>query len=120
RPYLIQLSVDKYIIGKLLYGLIIITIIQVGFLLLESLLRFAFMYLTNWLGQTVVDDMRQSVFTKITHQQLSFFDHTPVGTLTTRTVNDIEAVNEVFSQGLISIVADILTIIAIIGIMLYT
>lgn len=120
RPYLIQLSVDKYISGKLLQGLIVITVIQVGMLLIESLLRFVFMYITNWLGQTVVDDLRCSVFEKITHQQLSFFDNTPVGTLTTRTVNDIEAVNEIFAQGLISIVADILTILAIIGIMFYT
>ncbi|HET8573589.1 MAG TPA: ABC transporter ATP-binding protein [Edaphocola sp.] len=120
RPYLIQLSVDKYIIDKLLYGLLIITLVQVGFLLLESLLRFVFMYITNWLGQTVVDDMRQSVFKKITHQQLFFFDTTPVGTLTTRTVNDIEAINDIFAEGLISIIADILTILAIIGIMIYT
>lgn len=120
RPYLIQLSVDKYIVDKLLYGLLMITIVQVGFLLLESLLRFVFMYITNWLGQTVVDDMRQSVFKKISHQQLSFFDTTPVGTLTTRTVNDIEAINDIFAEGLISIIADILTILAIIGIMVYT
>lgn len=120
RPYLIQLSVDKYIVDKLLYGLFVITLVQVGFLLLESLLRFLFMYITNWLGQTVVDDMRQGVFKKISHQQLSFFDTTPVGTLTTRTVNDIEAINDIFAEGLISIIADILTILAIIGIMLYT
>lgn len=120
RPYLIQLSVDKYIVDKLLYGLFIITLVQIGFLLLESVLRFVFMYITNWLGQTVVDDMRQSVFKKITHQQLFFFDTTPVGTLTTRTVNDIEAINDIFAEGLISIIADVLTILAIIGIMLYT
>lgn len=120
RPYLIQLSVDKYISEKLLHGLLVITIVQVGFLLLESLLRFVFMYITNWMGQTVVDDMRQAVFRKITHQQLSFFDKTPVGTLTTRTVNDIEAINDIFAQGLISIVADVLTILAIISIMFYT
>lgn len=120
RPYLIQLSVDKYIMGKMLHGLIIITIIQVGFLILESILRFVFMYITNWLGQTAVNDLRKAVFTKVIHQHFSFFDNTPVGTLTTRTVNDIEAINDIFAQGLISIIADILTILAIIGIMLYT
>lgn len=120
RPYLIQLSVDHYIINKLLQGLILISVIQLGALLLESMLRFLFLYITNWLGQTVVNDMRQSVFKKVINQSLSFFDTTPIGTLTTRTVNDIEAINEIFTQGLISIIADILTIIAIMGIMFYT
>lgn len=120
RPYLIQLSIDKYITGKLLQGLILVTVIQLGILLLESLLRFVFMYTTNWLGQTVVNDMRQRVFKKVIHQQLSYFDNTPIGTLTTRTVNDIEAINDIFSEGLISIIADVLTIIAIIAVMFYT
>ncbi len=120
RPYLIQLSVDKYIMNKWLEGLIVITVIQLGILLVESLLRFCFMYITTWLGQTTVNDIRQAVFTKITNQQLAYFDHTPIGTLTTRTVNDIEAVNDIFSEGLISIIADVLTIIAIMAIMLYT
>jgi ATP-binding cassette subfamily B multidrug efflux pump len=120
RPYLIQYSVDHYIASKLLQALIMITVVQVGILLVESLLRFAFMYISNWLGQTVVNDIRQSVFRKIIHQNLSYFDNTPIGTLTTRTVNDIEAINDIFSEGLISIVADVLTIIAIIGIMFYT
>jgi ATP-binding cassette subfamily B protein len=120
RPYLIQLSVDHYIINKLLQGLILISVIQLGALLLESLLRFMFLYITNWLGQTVVNDLRQSVFKKVINQSLSFFDRTPIGTLTTRTVNDIEAINDIFAQGLISIIADVLTIIAIMSIMFYT
>jgi len=120
RPYLIQLSVDKFIMGNLLQGLINISVIQVGILLIESLFRFIFMYVSSWLGQTVVNDLRQHVFKKIVHQNLSYFDKTPIGTLTTRTVNDIEAVNDIFSEGLISIIADVLTIIAIMAIMFYT
>jgi len=120
RPYIIQLSVDHYIVGKLWQGLILITLLHFGVLILESILRFFFMYVTNWLGQTVVNDLRQTVFKKIINQNLSFYDKTPIGTLTTRTVNDIESINDIFSEGLISILADILTIIAIIGIMLYT
>ncbi|WP_235903461.1 ABC transporter ATP-binding protein [Taibaiella lutea] len=120
RPYLIQYSVDKFVIHKMLAALIDITLIQLGILLAESLLRFVFMYITNWLGQTVVNDLRQDVFKKIIHQNLSYFDNTPIGTLTTRTVNDIEAINDIFSEGLISIIADVLTIIAIIAIMFYT
>ncbi len=120
RPYLIQMSVDKYIVGRLLDGLIYISIVQVGFLLVESLLRLIFMYSSSYLGQSVVNDLRQNVFKKIIHQNLSYFDKTPIGTLTTRTVNDIEAVNDIFSEGLISIIADVLTIVAIMGIMFYT
>lgn len=120
RPYLIQLSVDKYISGKLIDGLIWITVIQLGLLLVESLLRFVFMYLINWLGQTVVNDIRKKVFHKVIHQDIAYYDRTPIGTLTTRTINDLEAVNDVFGQGVISIVADVLTIIAIITVMFIT
>lgn len=120
RPFLIQYSVDNLIVNKLLNGLIWMTVYQLGILLLETALRFTFMYVTSWLGQTVVNDIRQHVFRKIIHQNLAFFDNTPIGTLTTRTVNDIEAINDIFSEGLISIIADVLTIVAIMGIMFYT
>ena len=120
RPFLIQYSVDHFIMGKLLEGLIWITVIQIGVLLVESLLRFIFLYVTNWLGQTVVNDIRQKVFKKIINQNLAYFDNTPIGTLTTRTVNDIEAINDVFGEGLISIIADVLTIVAIVIVMFVT
>jgi ATP-binding cassette subfamily B multidrug efflux pump len=120
RPYLIQKSVDEYVVHNMLSSLIWITVIQLGILLVESVLRFIFMYITNWLGQTVVNDLRQDVFKKIIHQNLAYFDNTAIGTLTTRTVNDIEAINDIFSEGLISIIADVLTIMAIISIMFYT
>lgn len=120
RPYLIQVSVDKYIAHNLLYGLIVISAIHFGALLLETGLRFFFLYRINWLGQRVVNDIRTDVFKKIVGQSNSYFDTTPIGTLTTRTVNDMEALNDVFAEGIISIVADILMICAIIGVMLYT
>lgn len=120
RPYLIQKSVDQFVVHKMLHALIWITVWQLGILLVESLLRFIFMYVTNWLGQTVVNDLRQDVFKKVIHQNLAYYDNTPIGTLTTRTVNDIEAINDIFSEGLISIIADVLTIIAIMAIMFYT
>jgi len=120
RPYLIQLSVDKYISRNLLQGLINISIIHFTLLVAESLLRFWFLYRINWLGQTVVNDLRKSVFRKILFQNIAYYDKTAIGTLTTRTINDIEAVNDVFSEGIISIVADVLTILAIIVVMLIT
>jgi ATP-binding cassette subfamily B multidrug efflux pump len=120
RPYLIKVSVDKYISGNLLTGLIWISVFQFGILLVESVLRFWFSYRANWLGQAVVNDMRNKVFKKILFQDISYYDRTPIGTLTTRTINDIESINDIFSEGIISIVADLLTIVAIIIVMLTT
>ncbi|HWV65205.1 ABC transporter ATP-binding protein [Chitinophaga sp.] len=117
RPYLIQVTVDKYIAGQLMQMLILVTIVQIGLLLVETVVRFFFSYLTNWLGQSVVKDLRVTVYKKIVHLNLAFFDKTPIGTLTTRTINDIEAINDVFSEGIISIVADLLMIIAILVVM---
>jgi len=120
RPYLIQYSIDHYIESRLFQGLIYITIVQIILLLLETALRFVFMFITSWLGQTVVNDIRKKVHKKILFQNLSYFDQHAIGTLTTRTINDIEALNDTFSEGFIAILADILTILALIGIMLYT
>lgn len=120
RPYLIQLSIDQYMSVDMWQMLIYVTVIQVGVLLIESGLRLVFLYITTFTGQSVVNDMRKAVFKKVIYQRLSYFDKTPIGQLTTRTINDIESINDVFSDGLISILADILTIIAIISIMLYT
>ncbi len=104
----------------MLEGLITISVIQLGILLIESFLRFWFMYRINWLGQTVVNDIRTAVFKKILYQDIAYYDHTPIGTLTTRTINDLESVNDVFSEGIISIVADVMTIISIIVVMMFT
>lgn len=120
RPWLIQSTVDKYIRGGLLNALVVITCIQIGLLLLETVIRFYFSFITSWLGQTVVKDIRSSVFKKILHLNLSQFDKTPIGTLTTRTINDIEAVNDIFAEGLISIIADLMAIVAILTVMFAT
>ena len=120
RPYLIQLAVDKYIAHNLMNGLIWLCVVYAAILLVESGLRFWFAYSANWLGQTVVNDLRNTVFKKILFQNISFYDNMPIGTLTTRTINDIESINDVFSEGIISIVADILTIVSIIIVMLWT
>ena len=113
RPYLIQYTINHFIADKDMYWLVLITIIQVGLLLAETLVRFYFGFITSWLGQTVVKDLRVAVYKKILHLNLSQFDKTPIGTLTTRTINDIESVNDIFSDGLIPIIADLLAIVAI-------
>jgi ATP-binding cassette subfamily B multidrug efflux pump len=91
--------------------IIIITIIQVVLLLIETVVRFVFAFISSWLGQHVVKDLRVTVYKKVLGLHLSHFDTTPIGTLTTRTINDIESINDIFSDGLIPIVADLLTIV---------
>jgi len=113
RPYLIQYTVNHFIKDRDTYWLILITIIQVGMLLLETALRFYFGFLTSWIGQTVVKDLRVTVYKKVLSLNLSQFDKTPIGTLTTRTINDIESVNDIFSDGLIPIISDLLSIVSI-------
>jgi ATP-binding cassette subfamily B multidrug efflux pump len=113
RPYFIQYTVNHFIADKNTYWLILITIIQIGMLLVETALRFYFGFLTSWLGQTVVKDLRVTVYKKVLGLNLSEFDKTPIGTLTTRTINDIESVNDIFSDGLIPIISDLLSIVSI-------
>jgi ATP-binding cassette subfamily B multidrug efflux pump len=119
RPYLIQYTVNHFIKDRDTYWLILITIIQIGMLFIETGLRFYFGFLTSWLGQTVVRDMRVTVYKKILSYNLSQFDQTPIGTLTTRTINDIESVNDIFSDGLIPIISDLLSIISILLFMFF-
>jgi ATP-binding cassette subfamily B protein len=119
RPFLIQLTVNEFIADKNYNWIIYITIIQIAFLLLESGLRFYFSYTTSWLGQAVVKDMRIKVFGKVLHLNLRQFDRTPIGTLTTRTIDDIERVNDIFADGLIPIIADLLSIVCVVSVMLW-
>jgi ATP-binding cassette subfamily B protein len=120
RPYLIQLTVDQHIMTYDVSGLIFFTIILIVLLIVESILRYYFSYLTSWLGQSVIKQLRVDVFRHIVNLRLRFFDKTPIGTVTTRTINDVETINQVFSEGIITIIADILTILTVMGIMFYT
>ncbi|MEY4337001.1 MAG: hypothetical protein RLZZ45_1920, partial [Bacteroidota bacterium] len=100
--------------------LLTITLLQVFLLILETSMRFLFAFMTSWIGHKVVKDIRVKVFDKILSLNLRQFDTTPIGTLTTRTINDIEAINDIFSEGLVPILADLLSIIAILAAMFYT
>ena len=123
RPFLIQVTINDYIrkgaspdlsLKQKMETLVIgITLLQIVFLLMETVARFYFSFITAWLGQTVVKDLRVAVYKKILGLNLSQFDKTPIGTLTTRTINDIEAINDIFSDGLIPIIADLLSIVSV-------
>jgi len=120
RPYLIQRMVDDYIFQFDIEGMTWLGLLLIGVLILESILNYFFIYSSNWLGQSVIRDLRVRVFKHITSLRLTYFDRTPIGTSTTRTINDIETINQVFSQGVITIVADLLTVVAVLAIMFVT
>ena len=127
RPLLIQISINEGLqndsASRFLNGpggfLIEITIFQILLLLIETLARFWFTFSTASLGQSVVRDMRVSTYKKIVNYNLTQFDKTPIGTLTTRTINDIESINNIFSDGLIPIIADLLAIFSVLTYMFW-
>ena len=129
RPFLIQVTINDYIrrgaapglsLKEKMESLVIwVTILQIVLLLIETVSRFYFSFITAWLGQTVVKDLRVDVYKKVLGLNLSQFDKTPIGTLTTRTINDIEAINDIFSDGLIPIIADLLSIVSILLFMFF-
>ena len=120
RPYLVQYTVDNHIIIPDNEGLMIMIGLLCATLMLEGVLAYIFTYSTGWLGQSIIRDLRVKVFNHINSLRLSYFDRTPIGTSTTRTINDIETINSVFSEGVITIIADILTLVFVLGIMFYT
>lgn len=119
RPYLIQITVNDYIANSVEQMVINITLIQIGLILVETAMRFLFSFTTAWLGQSVVRDLRVAVYKKILRLNLTQFDRTPIGTLTTRTINDIESINDIFADGLVPIIADLLSIVCVLGVMFY-
>lgn len=120
RPKLIQVMVDKYIAVSDLHGMGVIALAILGALIVEVVLRYFFLYYADWLGQAVLRDLRTKVFRHITNLNLSYFDKTPIGQSTTRTINDIESINTVFSEGSVTILSDMATIVAVLTVMLLT
>jgi ATP-binding cassette, subfamily B, multidrug efflux pump len=120
QPFIVQKIVDNNIIKGQQEGMITLSIAFLIVLFINVIMKYYFIYITAELGQSVIKDMRVKVFRHITNLRLKYFDKTPIGTSTTRTINDIEAINNVFAQGVITIVADMITLFAVVGIMLYT
>ena len=100
RPYLIQKMVDDHIFKYDVHGMTLMTFILIGLLILEVCLQYTFNLTTSWLGQCVIRDLRVRVFKHIIGLNLNYFDKTAIGTSTTRTINDIETINNVFSEGI--------------------
>lgn len=118
-PWLTQIALDKYIAKDDLQGLLKITLIMSGVLLSQSILQYVYTTLTNRLGQEVIYSMRTTLFDRIIRFSSAYFDKTPVGIIITRLVNDMETIADIFSDGIILIISDLLQVVVIIIIMFY-
>lgn len=119
-PLLIRFTLDNYVSLDKMADLLRMFFIMIAVLLAQTGLQFSTSYLAGYLGQTVIRDIRVQLYAKIVDLKLAFFDATPIGRLVTRTVSDIETLNDVFSEGLASIAGDLLQLFLIIGVMFYT
>jgi len=119
RPLLVQYAIDDKIKFKDEWGLLWVTLLLVALLFLQTFFMFYQGYITQELGQNVIRDLRKKIYAFFMKAKLSFFDRTPVGTVVTRIVNDIETIADNFSEGLISISGDILQIVLILFLMFY-
>ena len=120
NPLLIRYTIDNYIAQGNYPKLSLMLLIMIGVLLLQGFLQFVSAFTAGWLGQTVIRDIRVKLYAKILKLRLKFFDDTPIGRLVTRTVSDIETLNDVFSDGLAAIAGDILQLVIIFAVMFYT
>jgi ATP-binding cassette subfamily B multidrug efflux pump len=118
RPIIIGYTLDQYIFTGNYPGLLNMTLLMLFLLVLQTGLQYSHTLLTNTLGQSAVKDLRINVFNHITKLRLKYFDNTPIGQLITRTVSDMETIAEIFSEGLILIIGDVLMVIVIVGVML--
>lgn len=117
-PYILINTVDEYILTKDKEGLFNYTMLMLGVLLIEVLLQFTFIYFANWVGQHIIRDIRAKIFRHILQFKMSFFDKNSVGRLVTRVVSDIETIAAFFSNGVFTILSDILKMFAVTVIML--
>lgn len=119
-PMLVEHTVDRYILSENKGGLDKMLMAMVGLLVLQTVIRYFHTLMTNTLGQSVIRDIRIQVFEHITRLRLKYFDNTPIGRLITRTISDLETIANIFSEGLIQIIGDLLQLIVILGVMFYT
>jgi len=114
RPILIKSAIDDYILKSDKEGLLMISGLLLFFLLLEAVFQYLFIYMANYLGQSIIKDLRDQLFKHLMKFKLAYFDKTPIGTLITRNVSDIETIAQIFSDGLLVIFGDLLKISVIV------
>lgn len=119
-PVLIEYTIDNFVLQGNQTGLIKMGVLMTVLLFFQNGIRYFHTLLTNTLGQSVIRDLRVDVFNHIIELRLKYFDRTPLGRLITRTVSDLETISDIFSQGLIQIIGDLLQLAVVIGVMFYT
>lgn len=119
RPWLIQYTVDHFVLTPNLPMLLLFCGIMLGILLLETVVQYYQSYLSGWMGQTVIRDIRVQLFAHLSRFKLQYFDRTPIGTLVTRVINDMETLADIFTDGLFSIIGDLMKLVVVLGVMLY-
>ncbi len=119
RPFLIGYTLDEFVLKGNHNGLVEATILMIFLLILQTIIQYSQTLLTNTLGQSAIKDLRINVFNHISKLRLKYFDKTPIGQLITRTVSDLETIADIFSEGLIAMVGDLLQVIVIFIWMLY-
>lgn len=117
RPYLTKIAVDDAISNKDYNLLFILVLVLFGSLIFQAVMQYALTYFTQLMGQKIIYDLRVKVFSHIQKLSLKYFDKTPIGTIVTRVTNDVEALNEMFSSGIIMVFSDVFIIVWILGFM---
>lgn len=120
RPWLTQLTMDKYVAMGDKEGLLLMIGILIGITVAQAIIQFVQVYLSEWIGQHVIRDIRVRLYRHLTTMKTQFYDKTPIGRLVTRNISDVETLSSVFTEGMAAIVGDLLQLIFIMGIMLYT
>lgn len=118
-PYILINTVDEYILAKDKVGLLNYSLLMLGILIIEVLLQFVFIYFANWVGQHIIRDIRAKIFRHILQFKMSYFDTNSVGRLVTRVVSDIETIAAFFSNGVFTILSDLLKMFAVTIVMLF-
>ncbi len=119
RPILLKYTVDDYVLTKDAHGLLLFVIYMVVALILEVISQLSFIYYANWLGQSVIKDIREKLFKHMMRFRMAYFNNSSVGVLVTRAVSDIERIAAIFSDGLFMIVSDVLKMIVVASVMIY-
>ncbi len=113
RPYITKFAIDDYILKSNYSGLVKLALLLFGILFLQGILQYLLGYITGWIGQKTIFDLRMEVFQHLQRLSLRFFDKNPTGRLVTRATNDVESLNEMYSSGIILVFGDIFTIVGI-------
>ncbi|MBL7471586.1 ABC transporter ATP-binding protein [Robertkochia sediminum] len=119
RPVILRYTVNDYILGKDAEGLLFFVLLMTASLFLEVISQLSFIYFANWLGQSVIRDIRIKLFDHMVRFRMKYFDSSSVGILVTRAVSDIERIAAIFSDGLFMIISDLLKMLVVAGVMLY-